>query len=291
MLDTTIAHFYAWLRTRDMPRPDRALWLARPRRAGPGLPGDGPALARGLQPRLLPQLPRPPGGRDLRDQAAEALSELILPRVHHAAVRRDPRAPPPRRPRRAAHRRARLPRRAAAATSPTTSSRRGWSSAAGAFTGELAEPPLTADGRASIAARGRRRARRRLADCHAYGDSISDLPLLEVVGHPHAVNPDFRLAREARRRHWPVLEWETEPGARTAARRPRGRAVRREADARARVHARRCRATSPRACLAPRGTSALRLRDDLDPPRLPGPRLGRRPPAAVAASAAPTRRS
>jgi alcohol-forming fatty acyl-CoA reductase len=40
--------------------------------------------------------------------------------------------------------------------------------------------------------------------------------MLEVVGHPHAVNPDFRLAREARRRHWPVLRWEAEPGARTA---------------------------------------------------------------------------
>jgi fatty acyl-CoA reductase len=40
--------------------------------------------------------------------------------------------------------------------------------------------------------------------------------MLEVVGHPHAVNPDFRLAREARRRHWPVVHWEAEPGARTA---------------------------------------------------------------------------
>jgi fatty acyl-CoA reductase len=55
-----------------------------------------------------------------------------------------------------------------------------------------------------------------LAECHAYGDAISDLPMLEVVGHPHAVNPDFRLAREARRRHWPVVHWEAEQGARTA---------------------------------------------------------------------------
>ena len=55
-----------------------------------------------------------------------------------------------------------------------------------------------------------------LADCHAYGDSISDLPLLELVGHPVAVNPDFRLAREARRRGWGVVDWEAEPGARTS---------------------------------------------------------------------------
>ena len=54
-----------------------------------------------------------------------------------------------------------------------------------------------------------------LADCHAYGDSISDLPLLELVGHPVAVNADFRLAREARRRGWLTLHWDVEPGART----------------------------------------------------------------------------
>jgi HAD superfamily hydrolase (TIGR01490 family) len=85
----------------------------------------------------------------------------------------------------------------------------------GAFTGELAEPPLTADGRASLGARMAAEHGADLADCHAYGDSSSDLPMLELVGHPHAVNPDFRLSREARRRRWPMLEWETEPGART----------------------------------------------------------------------------
>ena len=74
----------------------------------------------------------------------------------------------------------------------------------GRFTGELAEPPLTADGRASLAARLAAEHGLDLADCHAYGDSIADLPLLELVGHPHAINPDFRLAREARRRGWPV---------------------------------------------------------------------------------------
>ncbi len=54
-----------------------------------------------------------------------------------------------------------------------------------------------------------------LARSYAYSDSITDVHMLEVVGHPHAVNPDFRLAREARRRQWPILSWDTEPGART----------------------------------------------------------------------------
>jgi len=47
----------------------------------------------------------------------------------------------------------------------------------------------------------------RLADCFAYSDSITDLPLLEVVGHPRTVNPGRALRRIARQRDWPVLEF------------------------------------------------------------------------------------
>lgn len=45
----------------------------------------------------------------------------------------------------------------------------------------------------------------RLEDCRAYSDSITDLPLLEAVGHPTVVNPDRALRREALERGWPVL--------------------------------------------------------------------------------------
>lgn len=44
-----------------------------------------------------------------------------------------------------------------------------------------------------------------LADCRAYSDSITDLPLLEAVGHPTVVNPDRALRRVAVERGWPVL--------------------------------------------------------------------------------------
>nr|WP_245574189.1 HAD-IB family hydrolase [Amycolatopsis nigrescens] len=44
-----------------------------------------------------------------------------------------------------------------------------------------------------------------LAACHAYTDSSTDLPLLEAVGHPHAVNPDRALRKVAVERGWPVL--------------------------------------------------------------------------------------
>ncbi|MFF5536931.1 HAD family hydrolase [Streptomyces cinerochromogenes] len=41
--------------------------------------------------------------------------------------------------------------------------------------------------------------------CYAYSDSATDLPMLQAVGHPHAVNPDRALRREALARGWPVL--------------------------------------------------------------------------------------
>lgn len=43
------------------------------------------------------------------------------------------------------------------------------------------------------------------AQCAFYSDSINDLPLLEAVGSPVVVNPDYRLRRVAVRRGWPRL--------------------------------------------------------------------------------------
>jgi phosphoserine phosphatase len=46
-----------------------------------------------------------------------------------------------------------------------------------------------------------------LASSTAYSDSHSDLPFLEVVGNPVAVNPDRALRRIAAERDWPVLRF------------------------------------------------------------------------------------
>lgn len=43
-----------------------------------------------------------------------------------------------------------------------------------------------------------------LRACAAYSDSVTDLPMLETVGHPVAVNPDRALRRLARERGWEV---------------------------------------------------------------------------------------
>jgi len=47
----------------------------------------------------------------------------------------------------------------------------------------------------------------------AYADSTSDLPMLEAVGFPVAVNPETKLAALARRRGWLIEHWSTSAGA------------------------------------------------------------------------------
>jgi HAD superfamily hydrolase (TIGR01490 family) len=53
----------------------------------------------------------------------------------------------------------------------------------------------------------------RLERSYAYGDQIADLPMLEAVGHPFAVNPAARLRRIARKRGWEVCNWTALPTA------------------------------------------------------------------------------
>jgi HAD superfamily hydrolase (TIGR01490 family) len=76
----------------------------------------------------------------------------------------------------------------------------------GAYTGEVdfyAFGPFKAEAMSALAARHEWD----LADCFAYSDSGTDIPMLAAVGHPSAVNPDRALRREASERGWPVLEF------------------------------------------------------------------------------------
>ncbi len=77
----------------------------------------------------------------------------------------------------------------------------------GLCTGFLAAPALVGEARAAWLARYAAQSGADLAECHAYADSHSDAPLLAAVGHPVAVNPDVALARTARARRWPVVDW------------------------------------------------------------------------------------
>lgn len=54
-----------------------------------------------------------------------------------------------------------------------------------------------------------------LEQCYGYSDSVTDVPMLEVVGFPHAVNPDKELRKEAAARGWPVLVFDKPVALRT----------------------------------------------------------------------------
>ena len=77
----------------------------------------------------------------------------------------------------------------------------------GRWTGHLASSPLVGESRATWLRRYAREHRMDLDDSYAYGDSYSDRAWLEVVGNPHAVNPDAALHRYALAHRWPVLTW------------------------------------------------------------------------------------
>lgn len=79
----------------------------------------------------------------------------------------------------------------------------------GRFTGELDGPPVALKEKARRIAALADRHDLDLRQSHAYGDSIADLPMLESVGFPHAVNPDKALERVAKERGWPIHRWRT----------------------------------------------------------------------------------
>ncbi|MGV9675098.1 HAD-IB family hydrolase [Nocardia sp. NPDC003482] len=85
----------------------------------------------------------------------------------------------------------------------------------GVLTGYVDGKPLWRSGKAEAVRRFARDHDLELAASHAYADAAPDLPLLELVGHPTAVNPDPRTAIEATERSWPVLTFRprADPGA------------------------------------------------------------------------------
>jgi HAD superfamily hydrolase (TIGR01490 family) len=75
----------------------------------------------------------------------------------------------------------------------------------GAYTGHASGPFLYRDAKATAIAQLAEEHGFDLAECYAYSDSASDLPMLEIVGHAVVVNPDAELERLAHQRGWEVL--------------------------------------------------------------------------------------
>ena len=76
----------------------------------------------------------------------------------------------------------------------------------GIATGKLLRPIVAGPEKARIVRDHARSRGYDLDDCFAFSDSYSDIPMLSVVGHPAAVNPDKRLALLARAYSWPSFD-------------------------------------------------------------------------------------
>ncbi|MDP8960942.1 MAG: HAD-IB family hydrolase, partial [Actinomycetota bacterium] len=211
IVDSNVVEAYLWLRLADASdRAARAVVLARAAARLPRLL----QAERHDRGEFLRHFYRTYEGADadaLRALAHDTLGDLILRRLAPAAARRI------RAHRRAGHRVVFITGALDFIVEPVAALADEVVSAhlrevGGRLTGDLTRPPLVGEARASWLRDYARATGADLAASYAYADSLSDLPLLEVVGTPVAVNPDLALNRVARIRRWPVEEWMAEVG-------------------------------------------------------------------------------
>jgi HAD superfamily hydrolase (TIGR01490 family) len=211
LIASNVVASYAWLATRRLPTDERLRFIAR-------------TLAEA--PRLLAMDRRDRGDflrhfyrryedapiEQLDADSSEMFSDLILTKSFPAAIRRV-------RAHRALGHRTLLitgaldfvvkPLRplfddiVCASLSETADSR---------YAGELTDVPPTGESRAQLMFDYAAAENLSLAESVAYADSASDLPMLEAVGFPVAVNPETRLAAIARKRGWLVEHFSKAPG-------------------------------------------------------------------------------
>ncbi len=80
----------------------------------------------------------------------------------------------------------------------------------GRYTGRLAAPFCYGEGKAEMLRKIMAERGYDPLQSYAYSDSASDLPMMQMVGNPVAVNPDRPMMAVAHRRGWPVIEFNRE---------------------------------------------------------------------------------
>lgn len=210
VIGTNVVDTYLWIRLAASPRGEWARRVWQLARDMPGLL----ATERRDRGDFLRRFYRRYDGapvEEVSELAREAFNELILPRAFPDALRRI------REHRAAGHRVVFLtgaldftiaPMAPLADVVATARLRQ----RDGRYVGELEEVPYAGDARAAYLRRMARELGADLSKSYAYADSLSDLPMLESVAHPVAVNPDPRLRRIARERRWAVERWRPERG-------------------------------------------------------------------------------
>jgi HAD superfamily hydrolase (TIGR01490 family) len=205
LIASNVVESYAWLATRRLNDDDRVRFVAKTLREAPALL----ALDRRDRGDFLRHFYRRYSGapvQRLRDDAWELFSDLLLTKSFPAGVRRV------REHRRLGHRTLLITGALDFVIDPlrplfddivcaTLGERNG------KLTGELDTVPPTGEARALVLADYASAYNLSLAESVAYADSASDLPMLEAVGFPVAVNAEPKLAAIARRRGWHVEHW------------------------------------------------------------------------------------
>lgn len=211
LIASNVVASYAWLATRRLPRDDRLRFVARTLAEAPSLL----ALDRKDRSDFLRLFYRRYDGapvEQIDEDAAEMFSALILAKSFPAAIRRV------REHRRLGHRTVLITGALDFVVNPlrplfddivaaTMRTERG------TYVGELASVPPTGESRAQALFDYAAATGVDLRESVAYADSTSDLPMLEAVGFPVAVNPETRLASLARKRGWLIEHFGKAPGA------------------------------------------------------------------------------
>jgi alcohol-forming fatty acyl-CoA reductase len=210
LVATNVVDSYAWLATRHMDLPERARFTVRTLLEAPRMLSLD-MVDRGDFLRWFYRRYQNADIGELRGEAPELTSDLLLEKSFPAGIRRV------REHRELGHRTLLITGALDFVLEPfrplfddlvcahmnTTN---------GELTGELEEAPPTGEARALIMAEYAKEHGLDLAECVAYADSTSDLPMLEAAGFPVAVNPETKLAAIARKRGWHVEHWPRAPG-------------------------------------------------------------------------------
>ncbi len=77
----------------------------------------------------------------------------------------------------------------------------------GVYTGHLMGSPIHGQAKADAVQALAELEGLDLARCSAYSDSANDIPMLSLVGNPHAINPDRKLRSYAKAHEWPVNDF------------------------------------------------------------------------------------
>jgi alcohol-forming fatty acyl-CoA reductase len=212
LIASNVVASYSWLATRRLPREDRVRYALRTLAEAPALLALDRRDRSDFLRHFYRRYDKAPVAQ-LDEDATEMFSHLLLAKSFPAAIRRV------REHRRLGHRTVLITGALDFAIGPLRPLFDDVVCAKldtrpdGTYRGELTEVPPTGEARASVLAEYADANGFDLAEAVAYADSTSDLPMLEAVGFPVAVNPETRLAALARKRGWLVEHFDVMAGA------------------------------------------------------------------------------